>query len=210
MRIRCRGYLSIAERRDVIELPIIDDLDINGWELRKALRLMKKGNPVLFEWLHSPLRYRTDEAFMAALMPVADRHYSPSAAFHHYLHMAYNNWREYLRGPTVRLKKYLYVLRPVLACRWIEAGRGTPPMEFDQLVDALVTDHRLRSAIDGLIERKRHGDELNEGPAIPEINVFLNEEIVRLDAVAATLPRKVSSDDDVLDKLFQRVVLASG
>ena len=38
-------YLSVEDRRDVIEEPIADDLDVSGWELRKALRLLRKSNP---------------------------------------------------------------------------------------------------------------------------------------------------------------------
>ena len=37
--------------------------------------------------------------------------------------------------------KYLYVLRPLLATLWIEQGRGVAPMRFQDLVDAIVTDH---------------------------------------------------------------------
>ena len=40
-------YLSIDARRDVIECPIEDVLDINGWDIRKALHLLLKANPVL-------------------------------------------------------------------------------------------------------------------------------------------------------------------
>ena len=49
-------YLSVEDRRDVIEQPIADDLDVSGWELRKALRLLRKSNPPLLEWLKSPSR----------------------------------------------------------------------------------------------------------------------------------------------------------
>ena len=42
-------YLAVGEPRDVIELPINDVLDINGWDLRKALQLMRKSNPTLLE-----------------------------------------------------------------------------------------------------------------------------------------------------------------
>jgi len=58
-------YLSIdlERRRDVIERPIEGVLDINGWDLRKALQLMRKSNPPLFEWLHSPLVYRAQAEF---------------------------------------------------------------------------------------------------------------------------------------------------
>lgn len=50
-------YLSIDDKRDVIECPVEDGLDINGWDLRKALRLSRKSNPPLLEWLGSPIVY---------------------------------------------------------------------------------------------------------------------------------------------------------
>ena len=62
-----------------------------------------------------------EAGLMKALMPV---YYSPRHAMHHYLHMAQGNIREYLKGERVWVKKYFYVLRPLLACRWIEAGLG--------------------------------------------------------------------------------------
>ena len=42
-------YLRLEKIRDVIELPLDDVLDINGWDLQKALRLLYKSNPTLFE-----------------------------------------------------------------------------------------------------------------------------------------------------------------
>lgn len=200
-------YLRVSEHRDVIELPIVDDLDINGWELRKSLRLMRKGNPVLLEWLNSPIRYREDAEFLAKIRAQAEEHYSPIACFHHYLHTAHNNWRGYLQGPTVRLKKYLYVLRPVLACRWIEAGRGMAPMEFSRLVEATVTDADLRAAIDRLLVQKRTTGEIGLGPAIPEIDAFLAAEIARLAEVARTLPAKTGLDNHGLDRLLRQTIL---
>jgi len=35
-------YLTISEKSYVIELPISDELDINGWDLKKALKLLRK------------------------------------------------------------------------------------------------------------------------------------------------------------------------
>lgn len=199
-------YLSIQERRDVIEQPIVDDLDINGWELRKALRLMRKSNPVLLEWLHSPLRYRVDENFLTDMRRLAHDCYSPVACFHHYLHMARGNWREYLHGPEVKLKRYFYVLRPVLACRWIEAGRGVVPVEFDHLVEAMATELPLRRAIGDLLARKQATSELGTGPAIPEIDTFLASEIPRLTTVAATLPTAPAGNNDEPDRLLRSCI----
>lgn len=204
---RLDWYLSVQVRRDVIEQPITDELDINGWELRKALRLMRKSNPVLLEWLHSPLRYRCNADFLAGMRSLAQGRYSPVACFHHYLHMARGNWREYLRGPEVRLKKYLYVLRPILACRWIENGRGIVPVEFGHLVDAMVTDITLRRAIDDLLVRKQANGELGTGPAIPEIDAFLATEFERLTQVAANLPTVSPGNPDALDVFLQAWVI---
>lgn len=121
-------YLHVSKERDVIELPISDVLDINGWELRKALGLLKKGNATLIEWLDSPIVYRADTTFLDGIRAAACKTYQPERSFHHYVHMARGNYRMYLRGDMVRLKKYLYVLRPLLATLWIEQGRGIAPM----------------------------------------------------------------------------------
>ncbi len=136
-------YLSVEDRRDVIERPLADDLDLSGWELRKALRLLRKSNPPLLEWLRSPVVYRHDPLFAAEFGTLASEFYSPRRCFAHYLHMARGNWRGYLYGrETVSLKKYLYVFRPLLGCRWIERRLGPVPMELDRLVRRTLEEPR--------------------------------------------------------------------
>ena len=44
-------YLSIRNRRDVIERPVVNDIDLSGWDIKKALVLLRKSNPPLLEWL---------------------------------------------------------------------------------------------------------------------------------------------------------------
>lgn len=102
--------------------------------------MLKKGSATLTEWLASPVVYRADREFLAALLGAARETHRAERSFHHYVHMARKNHREYLKGETVRLKKYLYVLRPLLATLWVEQCRGVAPMRFQELVDALVTD----------------------------------------------------------------------
>ena len=123
-------YLSIAEKRDVIERPLTDQLDINGWDLRKALELFRKSNPPLLEWLDSPSIYQEKFTVAAQMRELAKTYYSPSACIYHYLHMAQGNVREYLKGDRVWVKKYFYVLRPILAIKWIEQGYGVAPTSF--------------------------------------------------------------------------------
>jgi predicted nucleotidyltransferase len=109
--------LDTERQRDVIEYPIDDLLDINGWDLKTALKLFTKSNPSLIEWLHSPIVYYQETDFLSALRGLLPRYYSTRACFHHYRQMAKGNYRQYLHGDQVRLKKYFYVLRPLLALR---------------------------------------------------------------------------------------------
>ena len=87
--------------------------------------------------------------------------------------MAKGNYREYLKGDTVWLKKYLYVLRPILALQWMEQSSDPVPVHFNDLLDAVLPAGRTRQAIDRLLVLKQQGLEAKHGPAIPEINEFL-------------------------------------
>ncbi len=179
-------YLTIDDRKDNFEI-MEGDLDFAGWELRKALRLFRKSNPPMMEWLQSPLTYREQFSTAARLRDLSATFFDPKACLYHYFNMANNNFRTYLQGPEVKAKKYFYVLRPILACRWIEQTGTMPPMEFDRLVEAQVSDDALRAEIETLLTRKRAGDELSLEPQNPVIHRFLAEEVVRISAYVKTL-----------------------
>lgn len=174
-------YLSIdlGVKRDVIERPIDGALDLSGWELRKALLLFRKSNPPLLEWLGSPIVYRERHKTAERLRELAPTFYSPVACGYHYLHMAKGNHREYLKGDSVWRKKYFYVLRPLLALRWLEAGLGVVPTEFEKLVEATVPTDELREAIAALVDEKAAGAELDYGPRIPVVSDFIEGELRR-------------------------------
>lgn len=200
-------YLSVnvEDKRDVIERPIVDDLDVNGWDLRKALQLFRKSNPPLMEWLGSPIVYLERSTAAAQMRALGPSFYSTTAAAYHYLHMAQGNFREFLKGPTVKLKKYLYVLRPLLAIRWIEAGRGVVPTEFPVLLAQTVEPGPVRAAIATLVKQKAEGAELDQGPRIDAISDYIEAELARLEATPfANTPRLASVGP--LDQIFQTVL----
>ncbi len=170
-------YLSVDPRRDVIELPISGDLDINGWDLRKALQLLKRSNPTLLEWLRSPIVYMEDVATMARFRDLAETGFSSLRGYHHYVSMAKKNFREHLKGEVVRYKKYLYVLRPLLAARWIREGRGVPPMRFAELAQATVQDDALLDELNRLLEVKMRAGEAATSPRWPAIHTFIESEL---------------------------------
>jgi uncharacterized protein len=198
-------YLSIDEKRDVIECPITGPLDINGWDLRKALRLLRKTNPPLLEWLGSPIIYLEKYTTAERMRGLAKEYYSPSACLYHYLHMARGNFREYLQGETVWVKKYFYVLRPILAMKWIEEERGIVPTDFNVTVEKLALSPELKDAIAKLLESKRAGNELDKGEKIPVISNFIEGELARWENMK--VPRSiVDTHNEKLDEFFRESI----
>lgn len=200
-------YLRVRPQRAVIELPITGDLDINGWELRKALSLLGNGNATLIEWLDSPIVYRADPVFLEALRTLAAHVYQPQRAFHHYLHMARGNYRDFLTREQVRLKKYLYVLRPLLATLWIEQDCGPVPMRFETLVETLIDEPELRAAIEQLLVIKRSAGEAEVSAPLPILNAFIDQELTRLEAVMPPPTRPI--DEAALDRLLLETVMGA-
>ena len=197
-----RWYLSVAEkRRDVIELPIADDMDVNGWELRKALRLFRKSNPPLMEWLQSPIVYQERFSTAQRLRDLMAQYYSYTTSSYHYLHMAEGNYRDYLRSDEVWVKKYFYVLRPILAILWIEQGLGAAPTDFNVILEGVEIPRPVREAIRKLVEEKKAGAEMRHGPRNALLNEFIETELTRLRANRPAYPRP-PAPVQLLDDLF--------
>lgn len=197
-------YLRVEEPRDVLERPLTDELDLSGWELRKTLRLLRKSNPTLLEWLDSPLVYRSESAAAEGLRQLAEDFYSPAAARAHYLSMAKKNFRGYLQGEEVRYKKYLYVLRPLLAVRWIDQGLGMPPMVFETLMEATLDDAAQRTEVEELLVLKRQAVEAEYGPARSALHRLIEEQLQRAENLGA--PRGGCHDPERLDRFLREQV----
>ncbi|WP_042357148.1 nucleotidyltransferase domain-containing protein [Bacillus rubiinfantis] len=198
--------IGIGKKRDVIELPINDLLDVSGWELTKALRLLRKSNPPLMEWLRSGIVYYQAYSTIAKIKSLSKGVFTPQSCLHHYLNMAEGNLREYLQGEEVRTKKYFYVLRPVLAAKWIETYNEFPPLEFPLLVDRLLPEGELKREIYSLLERKLAGEELDQGRQIAIINQFLIEEIERLRVFTKNVKVTIPDFTQKLDQIFRETL----
>jgi uncharacterized protein len=196
-------YLSIDDRRDNIEIMLPGDLDLSGWELRKALRLFRKSNPPLLEWLNSPIVYLEEPFAVNPMRAAAAEYFNPKSCLYHYLSMASGNFREYLKRDLVRTKKYFYVLRPVLACMWIERRGTMAPTEFQKLFETEVQDENLRLEIERLLARKMSGEELSEEPRIEALNAFLEEKIEHYTEYLKGYQFLKQPDTEVLNQIFR-------
>ncbi|MBV7533142.1 nucleotidyltransferase domain-containing protein [Chitinophaga sp. sic0106] len=170
-------YLSIHDRKDVIEIPVDEVLDINGWDIRKALQLFLKSNSPLYEWLQSPIIYREDTDFAAELRSLMNEYYSHRAGCHHYFSMARNTFEQSLQTPEVKLKKYFYALRPLLAGMWILDKKTVPPIEFGAL-RTLITDQEWHQAVDALLLQKKAADEKTLVPPVPFLQQWISTNLV--------------------------------
>lgn len=203
-------YLTLTEGRDVIDMPMEDSpvglLDMGGWDLRKTLRLLGKSNPVIWECLQSPVCYQSQPAQaqqFRELRDLFDPFYSPISACHHYLSLCRNTLQHELLDSTVKIKKYFYMLRPLLAAAWIERYRAVPPMEMAHLLSLLDDRPEIKQCILDLQARKLLIDEQIPIQRIGLIDRFLKEELSRIQQAAKALPA-VQGDTTRLDRLFRQ------
>ena len=202
--------INVEDKSDTIEVPIEKDLDCSFWDLRKALKLLRKSNPSLLEHLHSPIVYREVGTLCQELREALVPLYNAKASLYHFIHMASGNYREYLHGSEVALKKYLYVLRPLLAVQYIEKGLGIVPVEFQKIIDStLSAGSPLRIAIEELVARKRAGEELGKGNKIVVISEFINNEIERHKNISFKGPERDGpshANNDELNRIFKKYI----
>lgn len=197
--------IDVEDKRDVIEYPIVDEIDINGWDLRKALKLLWKSNPAIIEWLQSPIVYIDDGIFATTLRALMSQLYSVDKGIYHYRSMAKTNYRGYLKAELVPIKKYFYVLRPLLSIMWLEKYKQPAPIEFHTLRELIADNKILNSEIELLLERKKVSLEKEVAPAIAALNEFIETELTRLETVTIA-GNENQQTIDALNHLFATLV----
>ncbi|MDE6387268.1 MAG: nucleotidyltransferase domain-containing protein [Lachnospiraceae bacterium] len=198
-------YLSVQEKRDVIEWQLDDVLDINGWDLKKTLVQFHKGNATLFEWANSPIIYRiTDE--WRDIYESCKQYFSEKTALYHYYGTANSTFKQYLQSEEVKYKKYVYALRPLLACKYIEDQHRVPPVMFDNLLRQSLPKE-LSMEIEKMLEIKTKGDEIDLNPKMPVIQKFIEDEIARYERILKSMPDDRNPEWGTLDNVFLRILM---
>ena len=198
-------YLKLEKTRDVIEWQLDDVLDISGWDLRKALQLLHDSNPSIFEWCASPIVYKGSDAF-EEMKKIRTDYYSRKKNLYHYWHMANSNYQTYLQGEKVRIKKYFYVIRPLLAAKWVVDRKTQPPMLFSKLLESELP-FELRGIIDKLLDMKQKMPEMGLASKIKELDDFIDAELEKVKK-AADEEETVKRDWDLLNEFFYRQVMS--
>ncbi|NRA38794.1 MAG: nucleotidyltransferase domain-containing protein [Planctomycetes bacterium] len=196
-------YLHLARQRDVIEKPIIDELDVCGWDLNKTLRLLRKSNPNILEWVGSPVVYR-EHAHFKLLRELLSESFNHRASILHYLNMGLNNKRQWLQRDEIKIKKYLYAIRPLLCAQWVMKHDCQPPMLYHELLGDLHAGTQLQDEVEALVAQKV---DMNELDVVPK-NHFLNSWIDScIDEINEEIPEKSDIPSwDPYDAVFKKIV----
>lgn len=197
-------YLKLNEYKDVIEWQLDEVLDINGWDLKKALLQFQRGNATLFEWSNSPIVYKKT-ALWDEIYDRAKVYFAKKTAVYHYYGTAQSTLKGYLQGEQVKYKKYFYALRPLLACRYIEQYQTVPPVLFDDLLKLELPDE-LRRGIDDLLAAKKVTDEKDLNSHIPVIMDFIKSEVNEQKRLVDEMEDDRRRDWDTLNDIFLDVL----
>lgn len=203
-------YLQVFELPDVIELEISDELDICGWDLKKALALGAGGNAVLFEWLNGPIIYQAHQPTVNLLRQGINQGFNAKTAFYHYFSQA-RKFEQYLKGPDeiVKLKRLFYLLRASLCAQWIMTNKTISPVQFKQLLQGLVSEENpgLMTMIEQKIFDKAKMNESDGQVLEPELVNYIRALIGQLsDFDFATQLYKGKLEKPDWNELFVQII----
>lgn len=200
---RAEWYLSISPSRDVIEMPVSETFDCNGWDIRKALQLARKSNISVSEWLHSPIVYRVDKDLVQILRRAMQTGFQPAASGRHYLSIARNNMHKTSRD-VVRTKWYLCTVRPLLCCRWVLERASPPPMAYRELLNEFLADSEVGRIVHELLDEKQ----ANQGSVTmcqhPALDEFTTSEYSRLSTMCSG--NAPLADEALFDNAFRAII----
>lgn len=199
-------YLSLRDTKDFIDWELNDVLDINGWDIKKALQHFHKSNATLFEWSNSPVVYYTTEEWSRLYQDIASQYFSCKSSMYHYYGTANKNYHEYLMEDMVKYKKYFYVLRPILACKWIQEKKCPPPVLFDKLVNSVLEDD-MKKAIEDLLAKKMQMSESDKAPKVEKINQYIEMNLAYYKTLLEEMKDDRKRDWEPLEKAFIELVM---
>lgn len=218
-----RAILKVHPLNDSFEHKIIEEvngqkviLDIAGWDLTKALGLLAKSNPPLIEWLESPIKYEWRTFPREDFLALHNQFFDKRAFLYHYANMAARCLAEHLHTPSVKLKKYFYCIRPLLAAHYVLAKGSRPPVDFLELFDSVpsrqvLKDAFIRGKINDLYVAKIGS--LSESDRVPvdiDILQWIESQITGLRSLIPTIPARdlrPQSAFDALDTFLYRMVV---
>ncbi|WP_177766370.1 DNA polymerase beta superfamily protein [Flavobacterium sp. I3-2] len=141
-------YLKIDSAEDFFDFPINNELDLNGWDLKKFFKLLYASNATTFEWMQSPIFYQKETFFYYVISDLLPKFYCQQTLMHHYLGLVKKRL-DTLNAEEIKLKNLFYILRSLLSAKYCSVKNVYPPMEFKDLI-FLIDDEKISMEIEKL------------------------------------------------------------
>ena len=159
------------------------------------------------DWSNSPVVYYTTEEWQKLYSQAAGNYFACKPSLYHYYGTANKNYHEYLLDSMVKYKKYFYVLRPILACKWIEERKCPPPVLFEELCHAVLEDG-MKTAVEELLARKIQMSESDKAPRMEKINQYIEEKLAYYKELVESMKDDRNPDWEPLEAAFRTLVYA--
>jgi len=202
-----RYYLSVSKQRDCIEYVDKEyDLDMMGWDIKKALELLKKSNMSVYEWMNSPIIYIT-HADLKAFKKLADKYWEFKKLTYAYIRLAMRNYKAYiLNKKEIKFKKYLYIIRTIAACMCIEKTGKLPAITIDDLMPFVEEDNKyVAGVLTDIVKAKQNGKELMDGTSDKKLNKWIEQKIKYYEQLACNI-EDTRTDYKAMDEFLYKIV----
>jgi len=196
-------YLEIDDKPDSIDYFHGALLDINGWDIKKVLKLIRKSNATPFEWAQSPIVYKERDGFKDKILDLCTYYFQARHTVNHYKGIAKNSMNSLLKD-EIKLKKLFYVLRPLMAAHWIIERNEIPPMDIPSLLN-IITDKSVANHIQQLLKIKDSANEDYVHKVEPIITDYISNQF---EMIYSTQVEEHSDppNSDRLNELFKDLI----
>lgn len=199
-----KEYLRLEEIRDSLDAQQDDLLDIEGWDLRRVLRMVYRSTPEVYEWFSSPIIYRsTPEA--VELQMLLPEYFSVKKCAQNYIHTASVDYRTYFQDEEVWLVKYFYLLRQMLQAKWLLEEKRMPPMLFEELVRQKL-EEEWKDYILELLQKKQTSAELGKAQRNKKLIEYIGQSLKEMGQEVLALKEEGKTSWEKLNQYFYSVL----
>ena len=199
------AYFNLGKAEDTLEYYPAPEMDMVGWDLSKYLKLIYKSNSVAFEWANSPIVYRKT-AQWEQIAAIIGSYFNTKAAIYHYYGEGAHIFKANEHNSTISYKSYLYILRVILAARYIQRHNTVPPMPFADLVADNLPEE-LQQSVREVLALKTKIMEKDKEKRYSELDAFITAELPELKAYAESLETSTPRDIGPLNRSFFTTVI---
>ena len=200
-----RKYIScISDEQEEIVLEA-GDLDIKGYDIRKAYRLILSGEVNVYEWLASPIVYLENKEKRWLIDVAASENFDVGSVARKYYGLLKVIYIRDMRWvDKVKVKKYLYSLRSIMCCRYVLEHNKPVPLDMEQLLESMPIEYK--EELDALLKLKSETVDNYQTPRSVALEDKVLQEITKLEGLLRGRWPELNKKPDKMDALLLKYI----